>query len=65
MPVSTMLVMNRLRLPNRADSLDETATPTSSEAKPKPLNQLKRFWSWAAYLKNGSMTLDRITIAMK
>ena len=42
---STMLRMNRFRLPMRSANELETATPISSEVSPKPLNRKQPFVS--------------------
>ena len=64
-PLSTMLRMNRFRLPMRSANELETATPISSEVSPKPLNQLNSLSFPEQYLKKGNITLPRIEIAMK
>ena len=55
----------RVRLPSRSASEFDTATPASSEANPKPLNQLKSCSLPEQYLKKGNITLPRIEMAMK
>ena len=49
--VSNMLQKKRARLPMRLVRAVEQATPARSAVNPKPLNQLKRIWLPAQYLK--------------
>ena len=43
----------QLRLPTRTETAVDTATPRSSEASPKPLNQEKRFYIAEHVLEKG------------
>ena len=60
-----MLALNRFSLPTRMETGVEQATPSSSEPRPKPLNQEKTLTSPETKRKYGSITLPRITIAVK